>query len=539
MISVEMMGNSILLLIIGLILGGIVGAIIFYFINYSRGKLAEHKAEALLNQAKKDIEIAKRDAAIAQKEESRRAKIELDKEIKEKKAEIKEAEDKLIQREANFNKRDEIYQKRESALDEREEKLSMRQAQIQEEKSKVDDIKREQLELLEKISGFSKEKAREQVMKQVRENMNKEIAEYIHERETEAKLQADKEARELIVSSMQRYASEVANDQTVTVVNLPNDEMKGRLIGREGRNIRSIEAVTGVDLIIDDTPEAVVLSSFDPLRREMARVTLEDLIKDVEGRDHVIKSYLIKDGRIHPTRIEEIYDKVVKKFKEKIMEYGQEAIFKLGITKMDPELIETIGKLHFRTSYGQNVLNHSIEVAELSGLLAGEIGEDVVLAKRAGLLHDIGKAIDHDMEGSHVEIGIDIANKYKEHPVVVNAIASHHGDTAPTSVIASLVAIADALSASRPGARNDSLENYIQRLTQLEAVGNEVDGVDKAFAVQAGRELRVIVKPDKVDDAMTYTIAREVKEKIEATMKYPGTIKITVVRETRAQEEAK
>jgi 2',3'-cyclic-nucleotide 2'-phosphodiesterase len=256
----------------------------------------------------------------------------------------------------------------------------------------------------------------------------------------------------------------------------------------------------------------------------MARVTLEDLIKD---------------GRIHPTRIEEIYDKVVKKFKEKIMEYGQEAIFKLGITKMDPELIETIGKLHFRTSYGQNVLNHSIEVAELSGLLAGEIGEDVVLAKRAGLLHDIGKAIDHDMEGSHVEIGIDIANKYKEHPVVVNAIASHHGDTAPTSVIASLVAIADALSASRPGARNDSLENYIQRLTQLEAVGNEVDGVDKAFAVQAGRELRVIVKPDKVDDAMTYTIAREVKEKIEATMKYPGTIKITVVRETRAQEEAK
>ena len=524
MISVEMMGNSILLLIIGLILGGIVGAIIFYFINYSRGKLAEHKAEALLNQAKKDIEIAKRDAAIAQKEESHRAKIELDKEIKEKKAEIKEAEDKLIQREANFNKRDEIYQKRESALDEREEKLSMRQAQIQKEKSKVDDIKREQLELLEKISGFSKEKAREQVMKQVRENMNKEIAEYIHERETEAKLQADKEARELIVSSMQRYASEVANDQTVTVVNLPNDEMKGRLIGREGRNIRSIEAVTGVDLIIDDTPEAVVLSSFDPLRREMARVTLEDLIKD---------------GRIHPTRIEEIYDKVVKKFKEKIMEYGQEAIFKLGITKMDPELIETIGKLHFRTSYGQNVLNHSIEVAELSGLLAGEIGEDVVLAKRAGLLHDIGKAIDHDMEGSHVEIGIDIANKYKEHPVVVNAIASHHGDTAPTSVIASLVAIADALSASRPGARNDSLENYIQRLTQLEAVGNEVDGVDKAFAVQAGRELRVIVKPDKVDDTMTYTIAREVKEKIEATMKYPGTIKITVVRETRAQEEAK
>ena len=388
----------------------------------------------------------------------------------------------------------------------------------------MEEIKKEQLELLEKISGFSKDKARELVMSQVRENMSKEIAEYIHERENEAKLQADKVAREYIVSSMQRYAADIANDQTVTVIDLPTDEMKGRIIGREGRNIRTIEAITGVDLIIDDTPEAVVISSFDPLRREIARVTLVSLIKD---------------GRIHPTRIEELYDKVCKDMKQKIIEYGQEATFEVGLTKFDPALIETIGKLHFRTSYGQNALQHSIEVAQLAGLLAGELGENVNLAKRAGLLHDIGKAIDHEIEGSHVDIGVDIAKKYHEDEVVINSIASHHGDTQANSVIATIVAIADALSASRPGARNDSLENYIKRLSQLEEVGNEIKGVDKTYAVQAGRELRVIVKPEEVDDLEAHKIAREVKEKIEATMKYPGTIKITVVRETRAQEEAK
>jgi ribonuclease Y len=323
---------------------------------------------------------------------------------------------------------------------------------------------------------------------------------------------------------MQRYAADIANDQTVTVVDLPNEEMKGRLIGREGRNIRTIEAVTGVDLIIDDTPEAVVLSSFDPLRREIARVTLDTLIKD---------------GRIHPTRIEEVYDKVCKDMKNEIIQYGQDAIFELGLTKFDSELLELVGKLHFRTSYGQNVLDHSIEVGRLSGLIAGELGEDVVLAKRAGLLHDIGKAIDHEIEGSHVDIGVEIAKKHHEHDIVINAIASHHGDTAVTSVISTIVAIADALSASRPGARNDSLENYIKRLEQLEEVGNNIEGVDKAYALQAGRELRVIVKPEEVDDMEVHKIAREVKEKIEENMKYPGTIKITVVRETRVQEEAK
>ena len=511
---------SILLVVIGLV----IGVVVSYIINYFRNSLVSKKAEAMINQAKKEIEKLKRDAAIEQKEEAHRFKMDLDKEIREKKADLKENENRLLQREANLDKRDEMFQKRENTLDERENKLSEKQEEIQNEKSKVEEIKKEQLDLLEKISGFSKSKARDLVMSKVKESMTKEISEYIRERENEAKLVADSKARELIVTSMQRYAADIASDQTVTVVDLPNDEMKGRIIGREGRNIRTIEAITGVDLIIDDTPEAVVLSSFDPLRREIARVTLESLIKD---------------GRIHPTRIEELYDKVCKDMKQKIIEYGKNTAFELGLTKLDPELIEIIGKLHFRTSYGQNALQHSKEVAELSGVLAGELGENVSLAKRAGLLHDIGKAIDFEVEGSHVDIGVDIAKKYHENEVVINAIASHHGDTQATSVISVIVAIADALSASRPGARNDSLENYINRLSQLEEVGNAIEGVEKAFAVQAGRELRVIVKPDEVDDLTAHQIAREVKEKIETNLKYPGTIKVTVIRETRAVEEAK
>ena len=513
-------GISILLVVIGLVVGFVVSLII----NNFRGTLVSKKADSMINQAKKEIEKLKRDAAIEQKEEAHKIKMDLDKEIREKKNELKESENRLLQREASIDKRDEMFQKRESALDEREEKLSEKQDEIQNEKSKVEEIKKEQLDLLEKISKFSKDKARELVMSKVRENMSKEISEFIKEAENQAKLEADKKARELIVTSMHRYAADIASDQTVTVVDLPNEEMKGRIIGREGRNIRTIEAITGVDLIIDDTPEAVVLSSFDPLRREIARVTLESLIKD---------------GRIHPTRIEELYDKVCKDMKQKIIQFGQDTTFELGLTKFDPELIEIIGKLHFRTSYGQNALQHSKEVAELSGLLAGELGENVTLAKRAGLLHDIGKAIDHEVEGSHVDIGVDIAKKFHENEVVINAIASHHGDTNATSVIAEIVAIADALSASRPGARNDSLENYINRLSQLEEIGNKVNGVDKTYAVQAGRELRVVVKPEEVDDLEAHRIAREVKENIEANLKYPGTIKITVIRETRAIEEAK
>ena len=354
--------------------------------------------------------------------------------------------------------------------------------------------------------------------------MNFEIATYIKDRESEAKLEADKKAKSLLVTCMQRYASDVAGDQTVTVVALPNDEMKGRIIGREGRNIRTIEAVTGVDLIIDDTPEAIVLSSFDPLRREMARETIESLIKD---------------GRIHPSRIEELYEKVSQDIKVKIRERGETALFDLGLTKMDSELVELIGKLNYRTSYGQNALQHSIEVANLAGILASEIGENVTLARRAGLLHDIGKAIDHYVEGSHVTIGSDIAKKYKENSTVIDAIESHHGDAEPKTIIAVLVAIADALSASRPGARNDSLENYLKRLEELENIANSIKGVEKTFAVQAGRELRVIVKPEDVDDLGSYKVARDIKTRIENELQYPGTIKVTVIRETRAIEEAK
>ena len=388
----------------------------------------------------------------------------------------------------------------------------------------MEEIKKQQIDLLDKIAGYSKGQARDLVLKKVEEMMNLEIAAYIKDREAEAKLEVDKKAKNLLVSSMQKYASDVAGEQTVTVVNLPNDEMKGRIIGREGRNIRTIEAVTGVDLIIDDTPEAIVLSSFDPLRREIARVTIENLIKD---------------GRIHPTRIEELYDKVCQDIKSQILEYGNNALFELGITKMDPELIEILGKLHFRTSYGQNALQHSIEVANLTGILASELGENVSLAKRAGLLHDIGKSIDHEVEGSHVTLGAELARRYKENDVVINAIESHHGDTAPTSIISELVAIADALSASRPGARNDSLENYIKRLQDLENIANDIEGVDKTFAVQAGRELRVIVEPTKIDDLTSYKVARDIKNKIEENLQYPGTIKVTVIRETRAVEEAK
>ena len=511
---------SILLVVIGLIVGFVLNIIL----NSVRENNANKRIETIIEKARKEAEKLKRDSILESKEEIHKLKLDYDKEVKEKKQELKESEERLILREQNMDKRDELYQKRESTLDERENKLFEKQKQIQDEQVKVEEIKQKQLDLLEDISGISKEKAKEMVMSKVKEAMSLEIAAYIKESENEAKLEVDKKAKDLLVSSMQKFASDVANEQTITTVTLPNDDLKGRIIGREGRNIRTLEAITGVDLIIDDTPEAVVLSSFDPLRREIARVTLETLLKD---------------GRIHPTRIEELYDKVSKDMKAKIIEYGNNALFELGITKVDPELIEIIGKLHFRTSYGQNALQHSIEVAHLSGVIAGELGENVTLAKRAGLLHDIGKAIDHEIDGSHVEIGVDIAKRYKEPDVVINAIASHHGDCEDTSVISVIVAIADALSASRPGARNDSLENYIKRLEQLEAIGNNIEGVDKTFAVQAGRELRVVVIPEEIDDLTAHKIARDIKEKIEDTMQYPGTIKITVIRETRAQEEAK
>lgn len=517
------MGNaliSVLLLIIGLF----VGAIIAFIITSLRKKSEEHKASNMIEKAKKEADKAKRDALLEAKEETYKLKLETEKEIKEKKNEIKQQEERLLQREEGIAKRDGLLQKREENLDEKENNIIKKQKDIQKLEEKAENIIKEQIEKLEKISGFSKKQAKQEIMKQVEISMAEEISVYIKEKEAEAKLEVDKKAKSLLVESMEKYASDVTNEQTVSVVTLPNDDMKGRIIGREGRNIRTIEAVTGVDLIIDDTPEAIVLSSFDPLRREIAKQTIETLIKD---------------GRIHPARIEELYDKVCKDMNVKIREYGEEAMFDLGITKMDPELVYTIGKLNFRTSYGQNALQHSKEVAHLAGIMAGEIGENVALAKRAGLLHDIGKAIDFETEGSHVEIGSDLAKKYKEDDVVINAIESHHGDKHANNVISVLVAVADSLSAARPGARNDSLENYVKRLEQLEAIAKDFNGVEKAYAMQAGRELRVIVEPEKVDDVGSYKTARDIKDRIEKEMQYPGTVKVTVIRETRATEEAK
>ena len=516
--------NSTVFSILIFVLGIVIGAIILLIVNYIKNKQTEKKADSMIEKAKKEADKVKRESLFETKEEINKLKMEADKQIKEKKNEMKEAEDRLLQREKNIDKRDEIMQSREKNIDDREKNLLKKQDEIQETKEKMEEIKRQQLEELERISGFTKEQAKESVMKMVEEKMSKEIAAYIKEMETEAKLDVDSKAKEMLVNCMQKYAADVTNEQTVSVISLPNDEMKGRIIGREGRNVRTIESVTGVDLIIDDTPEAIVISSFDPLRREIARLTLETLIKD---------------GRIHPARIEEVYDKMCNEVNQRIKEYGKNAVYELGLSKIDPELVSIIGKLQFRTSYGQNALSHSKEVAYISGLLAGELGENVNLAKRAGLLHDIGKAIDFEMEGSHVGIGVDIAKKYNENKVVINAIESHHGDVPSNSVISTIVAIADTISASRPGARNDSSENYFQRLEKIESIGNEVKGVDKAYAIQAGRELRVIVKPEEVDDLMSYQIARNIKDKIEAEVQYPGTVKVTVIRETRATEEAK
>ncbi len=510
--------------IITLLIGLVVGAAIVVVVTILFGANARKKADKLLKEASKDAEKHKRDVLAELKEESYKLKQETDKEIKEKKAEVLASEERLLSREKSLDKREEMLQNRDSMLEQKDNNLTALQKQVQEKESKMDDLLKEELEKLETIAKFSKEKAHDEIMKRVESNMEVEIAEYIKEKEAEAKLEVDEKAKNLLVNSMEKYSNDVTNIQTVSTISLPNDEMKGRLIGREGRNIRTLEAVTGVDLIIDDTPEAIVISSFDPYRREIAKQTIETLIKD---------------GRIHPTRIEEIYDKTVKDINTRIMEIGRDAIYQLGLSKIDPELVQIIGKLNFRTSYGQNALQHSIEVANLAGIMAGELGENVNLAKRAGLLHDIGKAIDFEVEGSHVDIGIDIAKKYHEDDVVINSIASHHGDTAQTSVISCLVQIADTMSAARPGARNDSMENYVQRLEQLESLGNSFKGVDKSYAMQAGREIRVIVKPDEVDDLESFKIARELKDKIESEMQYPGTIKITVVRETRAQEEAK
>ena len=472
----------------------------------------------------KKAEEAKKNSLAEIKAESLRVKEETEKEVKERKQELKELEDRLDKRESSLDKREELLQVRSNNLDKKDDDILDKQKKLQDKEEKIDEILKKQIEKLEEISKLKRDKAHDLIMKKVEEDMSLEIADYIKEEEQKAKLNAHEVAKGIIVSAMQRYSADVANEQTVSTIALPSDDMKGRLIGREGRNIKTIEAVTGVDLIIDDTPEAIVISSFDPLRREIAKITIETLIKD---------------GRIHPTRIEEVYTKICNDINTKITDLGNNAIYDLGLSKVDAELINIIGRLNYRTSYGQNALQHSMEVAYLCGLMASELGENVSLARRAGLLHDIGKAIDYEIEGSHVELGVMLAKKYHEDETVINAIASHHGDTEPKSIIAVLVQIADTLSAARPGARNDSIENYVKRLEQLETIGNSFAGVEKTYAMQAGREVRVMVKPEEIDDAKAKIIARNMKEKIESEMQYPGTVKITVIRETRASEEAK
>ena len=519
---------AILLIIIALALG----AACAYVYALNKGKsLVEEKYEKLGKDAKTIISDAEAEANKRGKEIIAEAKKEIqalreeyNSEVREKKLQLQEETNKLERRETSLNNRSDNLDKRESGLIAKENKLEDRIAEVEKRNNKIEELINEQERKLMEIAGFSLEEAREIVFNRLKEEMAMEMAIYVKEETEKAKYESTHKSQMILANAIQQYANETVQERTVSVIPLPNDEMKGRIIGREGRNIRAIEAVTGVDLIIDDTPDSVVISCFDPVRREIARRTLE---------------ILVSDGRIQPPRIEEVFSKCTKELENEMREEGEKAVFEIGIGKIHPELVKLIGRLHFRTSYGQNALQHSKEVAFLAGKLAAEIGEDEIVARRAGLLHDIGKATDHETEGSHVEIGIEIATKFRENPTVIDAIASHHGDQEATTVIAHLVAAADTLSAARPGARSESLDSYIKRLQQLEELSNQFKGVEKTYALQAGREVRIIVKPEEITDAEAYMLAREIKNKIETTMNYPGNIKVVVIREVRVQETAR
>ena len=503
----------------------VVAAVISHFLtvsnlkNNAESKIgnAEARAREIIDDAVKTAEAKKKESLLEIKEESIKNKNELEKETKERRSELQRYEKRVLSKEEALDKKSEAIERREAGFTAKEEELRQREA-------KVEELSQQRVQELERISGLTSEQAKEYLLKTVEEDVKHDTAKMIKELEAQAKEEADKKAKEYVVTAIQRCAADHVAETTISVVQLPSDEMKGRIIGREGRNIRTLETLTGVELIIDDTPEAVVLSGFDPIRREVARIALEKLIVD---------------GRIHPARIEEMVEKAQKEVDTMIREEGEAAALEVGVHGIHPELIKLLGRMKFRTSYGQNALKHSIEVAQLSGLLAGEIGLDVRVAKRAGLLHDIGKSIDHDVEGSHIQIGVDLCRKYKESATVINAVEAHHGDVEPESLIACVVQAADTISAARPGARRETLETYTNRLKQLEDIANQFKGVEKSFAIQAGREIRIMVVPEQVSDADMVLLARDIAKQVEFELEYPGQIKVNVIRESRVTDYAK
>ena len=517
--------QDIIITVIAVVIALVVSSIVTRFVTISKlakdaeSKIgnAESRAREIIDDALKNAEATKKEALLEVKEESIRTKNELEKETKERRAELQRYEKRVLSKEEALDKRADALTQRETSFTQKEEQMKQREA-------KVEELSQQRVQELERISGLTSEQAKDYLLKTVEEDVKHDTAKLIKELETQAKEEAGKKAKEYVVTAIQKCAADHVAETTISVVQLPSDEMKGRIIGREGRNIRTLETMTGVELIIDDTPEAVVLSGFDPIRREVARIALERLIVD---------------GRIHPARIEEMVEKAQKDVETMIREEGEAAALEVGVHGIHPELIRLLGRMKFRTSYGQNALKHSIEVAQLSGLLASEIGLDVRVAKRAGLLHDIGKSIDHDVEGSHIQIGVDLCKKYKESAVVINAVESHHGDVEPTSLISCIVQAADTISAARPGARKETLETYTNRLKQLEEIANSYKGVDKSFAIQAGREIRIMVVPEQVSDADMVLMARNISKQIEFELEYPGQVKVNVIRESRVTDYAK